>query len=603
MFNFFSILLIVAPLIHYTAPVVHYTVIVDAADTTSYTVEMRIGHAPSHFGLAMATHPEYDDRFWRFVRDFKVTVPVGKAGVIRKDSALYDIDIPGDKAIVRYRIRLPPVHSYAHRPFLGSYGGLVGDLHSFFYLVGHTQLPATVHFQLPPGWEIATSLEPITDASTFPPDDSAQNATFRAVSAETLMDCPVLIGRLKKWQFRVDTIPYTIAYLPVPGSPAFDTTLLVENIKKIVQQAVHLFGATPFERYTFLLEDGVYGALEHASSVTIGLPAAGLASDMQGSYEEIAHEFFHAWNLISIHPEEYNGLTYGPAQRSAGLWFSEGLSMFYADLLVRRAGLPCEDSSRIAHLAALIGRYYTDTGNRVFSPAAVSLASTDDPRALGDYSASTHLQGELLGAMLDILIRNCSDGRSSIDDVMRWMYQRYGGKKGFKAQDVEQAVDALCTNPEVHVFFDTYLYQGKPIDFEPWLRRMGLTLELRWAPATETNGTAPAPDHRLYCWQLPGDTGWRLMVTDPRSCWGRAGLHTGDIVLSIDAQAITIRPSFYAHLNKLGIGDTVSFLIRHSNNITRTVRVGITGYTRVIARIPPTANTDDKLFRQWASGW
>src|SRR6202000_1956644 len=128
------------------------------------------------------------------------------------------------------------------------------------------------------------------------------------------------------------------------------------------------------------------------------------ASRMQESYEEIAHEFFHAWNLISIQPEEYTGLTYGPQQRSAGLWFSEGMSMFYADLLVRRAALPCEDSTRIAHLEALIGRYYADTGNRVFSPAAVSLAANADPGAMGDYSASTHLQGELLGAMLDILI-------------------------------------------------------------------------------------------------------------------------------------------------------------------------------------------------------
>jgi predicted metalloprotease with PDZ domain len=450
-----------------------------------------------------------------------------------------------------------------------------------------------VHFQLPTGWQIATGLEPTNDS-----------ATFTAPSADALMDRPVLIGYLHRWRFSLDDIGYTVAYLPVPGSTAFDTTLLVENIKKIVGQTVHLFGGTPYKQYTFLLEDGVYGALEHANSVTLGMPATELASRMQESYEEIAHEFFHAWNLISIHPEEYTGLTYGPQQRSAGLWFSEGMSMFYADLLVRRAGLPCEDSSRIAHLEALIGRYYADTGNRVFSPAAVSLAANADPGTMGDYSASTHLQGELLGAMLDILIRNCSNGRHSFDDVMRLMYQRFGGKKGFKAQDIEKAVDAVCGNVEMHTFFDTYVYQGKALDFEPCLRLLGLRLQLFWLPATGAHGK-PASDNRLYISQLPGDSLFRLLITDPRSCWGRAGLHTGDAVLTMNGRPVTIRTSFYAQRNALRIGDTVSFRIRRAGG-TQTVRVSVTGYTQVIAHLLPAMDADNKSlaqFRQWNSGW
>jgi predicted metalloprotease with PDZ domain len=573
-------------------PVIHYTVKVDPADTTGYTVEMRLQHAPAHFQLAMATHPEYDDRFWRFVKDLKVAVPLGKAGVTRQDSALYAIDIPGGEAVITYRIQLPAIHSYAHRPFLSSYGGLVGDIHSFFYLVGQTRLPVTVHVELPPGWQIATGLEPTADSTTF-----------TASSAADLMDCPIMVGRLRSWHFQWGGVPYAIAYLPEPGSPSFDTVLLVDNIQKIVRQAVDLFGGTPYRHYTFLLEDGVYGALEHANSVTIGAPASLLASHMEESYEEIAHEFFHSWNLISIRPEEYTDLNYGPQERSAGLWFSEGLSMFYADLLVRRAGLPCEDSTRIAHLESLIGRYYADTGNRVFSPAAVSLAANAEPGATGDYSASTHLQGELLGALLDIFLRNCSDGRHSFDDVMRAMYQRFGGKKGFKAQDVEQTVDAVCNNPGVHQFFDTYLYQGKPLDFENFLRLLGLRLQLSWVPATDGHGK-PAPDNRLYVWQLPGDSLFRLAITDPRSCWGRTGLQTGDAVLAMNGQTIQIRTSFYAHRNAFRIGDTVSFQIRRSNTI-RTVRVGVTGYTQVIAHILPALDADNKsltLFRQWNSG-
>ena len=574
----------------FVLPVIHYTVKVDPVDTTGYSVEMRLEHVPAQFQLAMATHHEYDDRFWRFVKGFKVTTPIGKAEVTRKDSALYYISIPGDNALITYRIQLP-AHSYAHRPFLSSYGGLVGDIHSFFYLVGQTQLPVTVHVELPPGWQIATGLEPTADPTTF-----------TASSAADLMDCPVLVGRLRSWHFQWGGIPYTIAYLPAPGSPSFDTALLVDNIKKIVRQAMDLFGGTPYKHYTFLFEDGVYGALEHANSVTIGAPAPWLASHMEESYEEIAHEFFHSWNLMCIRPEEYTDLNYGPQERSAGLWFSEGMSMFYADLLVRRAGLPCEDSTRKTHLESLIRRYYADTGNRVFSPAAVSLASNATPDALGDYSASTHLQGELLGAMLDMQIRSCSHGRHSLDDVMRLLYEHFGCARGFKAQDIEQAVDAICHSNEVHRFFDTYVYQGKPLDFDPWLGLLGLRLQLSWLPATDSHGK-PAADHRLYIWQQPGDSVFRLFVTDPRSCWGRAGLHTGDALLTMNGHAIDLRPSFYARLNAFDAGDTVSMQIRRSGTI-QTFRVSVTTYLQPIVHLVPAPDAgedSDTLLQQWSS--
>lgn len=584
MLNLYTILLLLSP-------AMHYRLTVNPGDTTGYNIEIRIDHAPPHFQLAMATHPEYDDRFWRFVRNFKVRTTLGEAAVIRKDSAVYDISITGNRAIITYRIQLPATRGYAHRPFLSSYGGLVGDIHSFFYLVGQTKLPVSVTFKLPPGWGIATGLEPTTD-----------NNTFTAGSAAMLMDCPVLTGRLHRWHFQVGGIPYTIAYLKVPGSPSFDTGMLAANIKKIVQQTIDLYGHAPFKQYTFLLEDGVYGALEHANSVTIGMPAGWLATRMHETYEEIAHEFSHSWNLVNIRPEEYGDLDYGPQERSAGLWFSEGLTMFYADLLVRRAGLPCEDSSRTAHLEALIQRYYADTGNRVFSPAAVSLASNAGPGALGDYDASTHLQGELLGAMLDILIRNCSGGQHSFDDVMRLMYARFGGARGFKTSDVEKAVADVCNDHRVHTFFDNYLYQGKPLDFDPYLRLLGLRLQLSWLPAKNGKGE-PAPDDRIYIWQPAGDTVYRLILTDPRSCWGRAGLHTGDPILGFEGQGIRDRPSFYTRLRAAGIGDTVSLLIRRQSS-PETFRVPISGYPRPVARLLPSPDADvetEALFRSWNS--
>lgn len=569
------------------AQVIHYRLTVHEGDTSGYDVEMRLQYVPHQFKLAMATHHEYDDKFYRFVRNFRVAAARGHTTAVRTDSAVYEISIPGDQAVVTYSIQLPP-HRFAHQPFLSRNGGLVGDIHSFFYLVGSTKSPAVVDFDLPAGWTIATGLEP-----------TAHPQTFKASSAKMLMDCPVLVGHLSQWHFTQGNIPYTVTYLPVAGRPVFDTATMVASIKKIVAETVGLFGGTPYAHYDFLLVDGVYGALEHANSVTIGAPAAGLADRMQDLYEQLAHEFFHTWNLVNIEPAGYTDLNYGPQERSAVLWFSEGVTMFYADLLVRRAGLPCEDSTRLAHLSALIGRYYADTGNTVFSPAVVSLAANAPPGALGDYSASTHVQGELIGALLDMLIRSNTDDRRSLDDIMRLMYQRFSGKTGFDARDIEQAVSDAGGGARVRPFFENYVDQGKALDFDPYLRLLGVRLQLTWQPAVDDKGL-PIADTRIYVWQPPGDSLFHLILTDPRSCWGKAGLHTGDGVVAVNGQVLRDRAAFYNVIRGAKIGDTIVFELRNG----ATVMVPLTGYLQpraILLYIAGAGAGAKARFREWAA--
>ena len=113
-----------------TQPVVGYTVRVEAGDVSGFDVELRLRNVPDTFRLAMVAHPEYDDRYWRFVEALRVETPSGAAAVTREDSALWRVVAPGGGALVRYRIHLPPAESprAAWRPFLAATGGLVGGL-------------------------------------------------------------------------------------------------------------------------------------------------------------------------------------------------------------------------------------------------------------------------------------------------------------------------------------------------------------------------------------------------------------------------------------------------------------------------------------------
>lgn len=575
-----------------TPPILVYTLHIDTADLFGYWVSLHIYHAPHQFHLAMATHHEYDDRFWRYIASFEANDP---ADVFHDDSAIWTIRTPNDQVTLSYRIQLPPptpVH-FSQRPFLNRNGGLVGDLHSFLYLVEYPQAACRLNVQLPAGWQSAAGLDP---AGNPPRSDE-----FVATTPQ-LLDGPILVGHLHRWTFIADSIPHEVVYLPSTPTLIFDSTALLSNIKKIVRTTAAIFGGYPYRHYSFLFEDSTVGALEHGNSVTIGIPASTLKSARPDIYEEIAHEYFHSWNLMAIRPAGYTELNYGPQQQSPGLWFSEGVTMLYADLICRRTGLPVEDQTRLTHLTALLTRYYSDTGNTVIPPSKVSLASNLQPGPLGDYDASTHLQGELLGFCLDMLIRDATDGRRSIDDLLKEVYQQFGGHRPLHDSDIEAAVTNICECTAARPFFQKYLVEGNPIDFSPWLDRIALRMQHDQPPATDPGGQ-PLPDTRVYSWTRRDDTSLRIGITNPNSCWALAGLHTGDIISAFNGSPIITRQDFQTALNTLHIGDAITITIRNGAATTpHTVR--ISGYTRPLIQLKPSLQPTPKQIRlqhQWLS--
>jgi len=580
-------------------PVVSYVLRVDSADVAGYTVEMHVRSASDTFRVAMAAHPEYDDRFWRFVEGLRVESESGDATIAREDSALWRVMTRGGDLVVRYRVALPPPEGEqraAWRPFLAPTGALVGGPHSFLYIVGAELAPAHVTLDVPRGWDVATGLTPTSDPHTY-----------FAASAETLVDSPILAGRLRSWRFAVDGVPHRVAYWPLPAaggvSAAFDTTEFVRGIEALVRQAVALFGRAPYREYTFLYQDGAYGGLEHFNSVTLGAPAATLAANAHAFLPETGHEFLHTWNLMRIRPVERTGISYRQGGRSSGLWFSEGLSIFYADLLARRAGLPTEEETRRAHLEAVIANYLSNPGNSAVSPERASFAEYGGtPGSLGDYDPSVHTQGEVLGTLLDIMVREGTNGRRSIDDVMRAMLDRYSGEHGFSGRDIERTVAEECTC-NVRAFFADHVRGTKPIDFDRYLRPLGLRADVRWTPATGRDGR-PRVDLRFYGWSAPGQRELNLVVTSPASAWGRAGLHTNDRLVAMNGVPIATWMEMRGVLSRLAVGDTLRVdVVRATGPFSTVVQVG--GYDEPSVRledVSPATGKQRALRTDWLRG-
>jgi predicted metalloprotease with PDZ domain len=574
-----------------TMPVVHYLLTVNEGDTTGFNVQMSVRGVRDTFRIALARHPEYDDRFFRYVEDLRSDPSVT---ITPQDSAVWRVIAPGGEAVIQYRIAVPsePRPRAAWRPFLARYGALVGGPHSFMYVVGAELAPAHVEVVVP--WRnITTGLTP-----------TAMPNTFYAANAYVLVESPIMAGQLRSWTFSVDRVPHTIAYLGRAGGPQFDTTTFRGAIEKVVVEAVKLFGRPPYREYTFQFQDDAFGGLEHHNSVTLGARSALLAPNANALLPETAHEYLHTWNLMRIRPAEYVGVTYKQIQPVPTLWFSEGLTIFYADLLTRRAGLPASTPTRTERLASIIARYLANPGQGRHSAEQISrVAYNAPPDALGDYSASAHLQGEVLGAMLDLMVRDATDGKRSMDDVMRLLHERGDGPKGVGTIDIERAVADVCSCP-AKPFFDAHVRGAQPVNFDRYVGLIGLRTAVTSEPVLRD--TQPAADLRLFAWNPPGDSLLALQINNPQSLWGKAGLHSGERLITMNGNTVRSLAEFRQALAAFRVGDNVHLVVKAPRALApRTVTVKVAGYERPVVRLEEVFSASEKQLRlreAWSTG-
>jgi len=592
------LLALLAPAHPALKPQIQYSLRVDSTDLSGWTVEMRLRMTSDVIRLAIAAHPEYDDRYWRYVRDVSVE-PVGT--VTRVDSAVWQVSAPTGFVTVRYRIALPapePGLRASWRPYLTPTGGLIGGPHAFMYLLGSEEMMVSVALELPASWDVATGL-----------DTTSNRRVFFAANAAALVDSPILVGRLRSWRFTEGGAEHRVVYWAKPDAASFDTVKFVSGIRAIAHQAIALFGGAPYRSYTFMFEDGAYsGGLEHRNSVTLGAQSSDLARDPNAVIPETAHEFFHTWNLLAIKPIEYHDIDYRTQPPVASLWFSEGLTMFYADLLQRRAGIPVHDSTRTAHVERLIGSYLANPAYGRFSAESISrVAYNADPGELGDYSGSTHLQGELLGAILDLKIRAATEGARSMDDVMRQLFshvekmppppsRREPAPYRVDGRAIEQAVESVCSC-DVTPFFDAHVRGARPLSFDEYVGLIGLKTQVTWGPAMN-NGE---PERDLRVWGFERDSILRLVINNPASAWGKAGLHSRDQLVSINGARVKTWPELRAKLQALRMGDTVRVeVLRSTGPFVATLVVA--GLERPTVRLETLSNATEEQ-RRLAQGW
>lgn len=440
-----------------------------------------------------------------------------------------------------------PANSY-----LGDDRAYISPAGMFVHLAGQLQQPVSVELRLPKNWtSIATGLDPVKGAPN----------TFEAADFDVLYDCPILIGNQERFQFDVRGVLHFVAIENVPS--AVDRPKMIADLKTMVTAATRLIGDVPYKHYTFLMMGRGAGGIEHANSSANQFDGNSLTTP--AGYLRwlsfICHEYFHNFNIKRIRPLALGPFDYDQENLTTMLWVSEGLSVYYQDLILVRAGLLTSDQY-LAKMAAAIGTFENATGHYYQSATESSQNTWNSGSGVGgdrNTTISYYNNGAMLGAMLDLEIRNNSGNRESLDDVMRAMYQKYylEKKRGFTDAEFRGECENAAGASLAELF--SYASTSKVVDYARYFALAGLKLEMAMADApggfiglyTQNQETPqseiPAGGGRGGGGPAGGLAGTapplKLMVTDvaANSPAAKADLLAGDRIVDVDGVAATAR--------------------------------------------------------------
>lgn len=319
------------------------------------------------------------------------------------------------------------------------------------YPAGRLDAPSTLRVLPQSGWKVATGL----------PEVSGQPNTFHAENFDILYDSPVECSNFKELDFQVRGVPHRIV---IDGEGNYDPERMRTDVQKIVEAETGLFGAIPYHDYTFILHlrSNTGGGLEHLNSTALGFRRFNFSTEKnyRNFLSLVAHEFFHLWNVKRLRPDALGPFDYTKENYTRLLWVAEGITEYYGNLMVRRAGL-ISDQAYLDHLAQQIQDFQETPGRQVMSAEEASFDSwikfyRPDENTVNS-QISYYDKGELLGLLLDLDIRRRTNNRKSLDDVMRYLNTEFFQKgRNYTPADFQKTCE-LMAGASLDQFFARYV--------------------------------------------------------------------------------------------------------------------------------------------------
>ncbi len=457
-------------------------------------------------------------------------------------------DVAGHEGYVRFEYTLFANHGD------GTYSGVDNrKLHlnmpaTFVYGVDMQNRPVELLIDLSeyPTWKVATQLI------------STEDGAYRAPDYYYFYDSPVFVGDIdfRHWTSVSNGRYYTIevAMLHEGTDAALDDYAMW--VQQVVEEQKVVFGELPdfdFGRYTFLCSYNpwVYGdGMEHRNS-TVCSSQGNLAEHADRLIGTISHEFFHAWNVERIRPQSLEPFDFDEANLSEALWFAEGFTSYYTDLILCRAGiLTPEDyirglSGRLNYVLHSPGRQHRSPVEMSYNAPFVDAASSIDETNFGNTFVSYYTYGSVLGLALDLTLR--ADYGTDLDAFMRRVWQEYGATEvPYRLPDLERLLAEVSGNADfARRFFRESIYGSELPDMAALLDRFGIEAQLR------RPGQPQLPRDLEY---TPGG----VLVDSPvpeGTPFYEAGINQGDLLLELAGQSLDSPEALAAALKKMETGN------------------------------------------------
>ena len=382
--------------------------------------------------------------------------------------------------------------------------------------------------ELPRGWLVATSMA------------AHAKGGFVAADYDELVDHPFELGAFWRGEFKAHGVAHEFV---VAGAwPGFDGERLLNDAKKICETQIAFWHDSkkpkpPYGRYVFMLNavDDGYGGLEHRASTALiakrrDLPQQGVSVMTEGYTTLlglISHEYFHAWNVKRLKPAGLARIDYTHENHTPLLWFFEGFTSYYDDLLLLRAGLI--DAPRYLRLVAkTIDTVAATPGREVQSVAEASFDAwtkyyrSDENTA--NATVSYYAKGSLVALALDLSLRK--EGQGTLDDVMRQLWQKSRGGP-IDERDIAAALKRIGGRSYAREIA-AWVHGTDELPLPGLLDAAGVAL------TAEKAGYAAALGLRL----AEGANGVQVKQVLSASVAMRAGVAAGDELLAVDGWRI-----------------------------------------------------------------
>jgi predicted metalloprotease with PDZ domain len=326
---------------------------------------------------------------------------------------------------------------------------------------------------------------------------------YFASDYDELIDHPVEMGEFALASFRACGVPHDIV---ITGRHAADTRRLQRDLKRLCEHHIRFFGEpAPMKRYAFFVTaigEG-YGGLEHRASTALLCSRDDLPREGETGVTEryrtflglASHEYFHTWNVKRIKPAAFAPYDLDRENYTTLLWAFEGITSYYDDLALVRCGL-IEKKDYLELLGRSITAYLRTPGRTKQSVAESSFDAwikyyrqdENSPNAIVSYYA----KGSLVALCLDLLIRDKTRGKKSLDDLMRALWRRHGlTGVGVEEDGIERLVEEV-TGLQLRRYFDDWLRSTRELPLKALLATHGVETDLRQPESAQDKGGRPA---------------------------------------------------------------------------------------------------------------